>query len=143
MEHSKLQLSCGQIPKILVLGNGINRAHGFASWDELIESIRTKDLSDDERESIKSIGTDKLRKQGYISMNEMRNISQLSYGSVYYAIKTGKLKAKNMFRTWYALKTDFESYLEKYKPKALPSRQKNHPHNLTPEEKLYNSIMNI
>ena len=55
MEHSKLQLSCGQIPKILVLGNGINRAHGFASWDELIESIRTKDLSDDERESIKSI----------------------------------------------------------------------------------------
>ena len=104
---------------------------------------RRREVERAKRESIKSIGTNKLRKQGYISMNEMRDISKLSYGSVYYAIKTGKLKAKNMFRTWYALKTDFESYLETYKPKARPSRQKNHPHNLTPEEKLYNTIINL
>lgn len=88
------------------------------------------------RESIKSKGTDKLRKQGYISMNEMREISKLSYSSVYNAIKTGKLKAKNMFRTWYALKTDFENYLETYKPEARPYRQKNLPHHLSNEEQL-------
>ena len=55
MEHSKLQLAYGQVPKVLLLGNGINRAYGFASWDELIESIRTKDLSDSEKENVKNI----------------------------------------------------------------------------------------
>ena len=29
MEHSKLQLAYGQVPKVLLLGNGINRAYGF------------------------------------------------------------------------------------------------------------------
>lgn len=55
MEESKLQLAHGQVPKVLLLGNGINRAYGFASWDEMIESIRTKDLSDREKECVKNI----------------------------------------------------------------------------------------
>ena len=55
MEHSKLQLAYGQVPKVLLLGNGINRAYGFASWDELIESIRTKDLSNSEKENVKNV----------------------------------------------------------------------------------------
>jgi len=55
MEHSKLRLAYGQVPKVLLLGNGINRAYGFASWDEMIESIRTKDLSDREKECVKNI----------------------------------------------------------------------------------------
>ncbi|MBO5700870.1 MAG: hypothetical protein J6S71_00365 [Clostridia bacterium] len=55
MEESKLQLAYGQVPKVLLLGNGINRAYGFASWDEMIESIRTKDLSDREKECVKNI----------------------------------------------------------------------------------------
>lgn len=80
------------------------------------------------RERIKSIGTDKLRKKGYISMNEMREISQLSYSSIYSAIKTGKLKGTNMYRTWYALKKDFDNYLTKYKPQPRPYRQKNKPY---------------
>ena len=44
MEHSKLRLAYGQVPKVLLIGNGINRAHGFASWDELIESIVRNDI---------------------------------------------------------------------------------------------------
>ena len=55
MEHSKLRLEYGQVPKVLLMGNGINRAYGFASWDELIESIRTRDLSDSEKEDVKNI----------------------------------------------------------------------------------------
>ena len=55
MEDNKLQLAYGQVPKVLLLGNGINRSYGFASWDELIESIRTKDLSDSEKEGIKNV----------------------------------------------------------------------------------------
>ena len=55
MKDSKLQLAYGQVPKVLLLGNGINRAHGFASWNELIESIRTKDLSDREKSSVENV----------------------------------------------------------------------------------------
>ena len=55
MEHSKLRLAYGQVPKVLLMGNGINRAHGFASWDELIESIQTKDLSNSEKENVKNV----------------------------------------------------------------------------------------
>ena len=55
MEDRKLQLAYGQVPKVLLLGNGINRAYGFVSWDELIESIRTKNLTNDEQESMKSV----------------------------------------------------------------------------------------
>ena len=29
MEHSKLRLAYGQVPKVLLIGNGINRAHGL------------------------------------------------------------------------------------------------------------------
>lgn len=43
-----LKLEYGHIPKVLLLGNGINRAFDFASWDDLIKSISTKNLSEDE-----------------------------------------------------------------------------------------------
>lgn len=42
-------------PKVLLLGNGINRAYGFASWDELLNSIQTKVLDPEETESLKNI----------------------------------------------------------------------------------------
>lgn len=55
MEPSVLKIQYGQIPNVLLLGNGMNRAYGFASWDELIESIRTKELTDAEKESMKKV----------------------------------------------------------------------------------------
>lgn len=55
MRNEKLQLSYGQIPKVLLLGNGINRSYGFASWDSLIESIQTKDLTLEETKSLKNV----------------------------------------------------------------------------------------
>ena len=55
MSKEQLQIAYDQIPKVLLLGNGINRAYGFASWNSLIESIRTKELSTEEKESIKNI----------------------------------------------------------------------------------------
>ena len=47
-----MQIECGRVPKVLLLGNGINRAYDFASWDGLIEFIRTKELTDDEKKSM-------------------------------------------------------------------------------------------
>lgn len=55
MEEQLLQISYDQIPKILLIGNGINRAYGFVSWDELIKSISTKELNDTERAAIKNV----------------------------------------------------------------------------------------
>jgi hypothetical protein len=37
------------------LGNGINRAYDYASWEELIKSISTKTLTPDEKEAIKAV----------------------------------------------------------------------------------------
>ena len=42
-----LHIPYDSIPKVLMLGNGINRAYNFASWDDLIQSIRTHELSED------------------------------------------------------------------------------------------------
>ena len=50
-----LYLDCTTIPKVLMLGNGINRAYNFASWDDLIKSIQTKVLTADETASLEQI----------------------------------------------------------------------------------------
>ena len=55
MKQDELKVEYGQIPKVLLLGNGINRAYDFASWDDLIESIRTKELTTAEKESIGNV----------------------------------------------------------------------------------------
>jgi hypothetical protein len=50
-----LYLSYEKIPKILLLGNGINRAYDYASWDDLIKSISTKSLTSSESEAMKTV----------------------------------------------------------------------------------------
>lgn len=55
MKQDELKVEYGQIPKVLLLGNGINRAYDFASWDDLIESIRTKELTTAEKESMGNV----------------------------------------------------------------------------------------
>lgn len=50
-----LHIPYDTVPKVLILGNGINRAYNFASWDDLIQSIRTRELSEDETACIKDI----------------------------------------------------------------------------------------
>lgn len=76
------------------------------------------------REEIRTAEVEELRQNGYISLNEMREISGLSDSTLRYAISNNKLKAKNVLRTWYAKKEDFVQYLEEYKPKPRPERQK-------------------
>ena len=49
------EIEYGKIPKVLLLGNGINRAYGYASWGDLIESISTTKLSDAEKESMTNV----------------------------------------------------------------------------------------
>ena len=78
-------------------------------------------------------------------MNEMREISGLSYGTLYKAIKEGKMKGKNMYRTWYAKKKEFETYLKKYAPKPRPYKQTTSVVHLedakqTPEERLLDAL---
>jgi hypothetical protein len=55
MENCTLKLEYGRVPKVLLLGNGINRAFDFCSWDELLESIKTQKLTYDEKECVKSV----------------------------------------------------------------------------------------
>lgn len=84
---------------------------------------KRREIERTRRENIKSLGTEKLRKEGYITMNEMREDSKLSYSTLYNAIKEGKMKGENMFRTWYVKEKDYRRYLKKYAPKPRPYRQ--------------------
>lgn len=43
----------GSEPKILLLGNGINRAFNKGSWDDLLNEINRTEFSDEQREAIK------------------------------------------------------------------------------------------
>ena len=76
------------------------------------------------REEIRTAEVDRLRKEGYIPINEMREISGLSDSTLRNAISGNKLKAVNVFHTWYAKRTDYLKYLEEYKPKPRPERQR-------------------
>ena len=80
-----------------------------------------RELARAKREEIQHEAIDKLRKKGYISMAEMREISGLSYSAIYDAIKHGRLKGENRFKTWYSKKSDFTTYLDKYNPKPRPA----------------------
>ena len=55
MMKKTVMIGHDQIPKVLLLGNGINRAYDFKSWEELIEKIGTKELSKKEKESLKAV----------------------------------------------------------------------------------------
>ena len=50
-----LHIAYNNVPKVLMLGNGINRAYSFASWDDLIRSIQTRELSEDDMACVKKI----------------------------------------------------------------------------------------
>ena len=109
---------------------------------------RRREIERAKRENIKSLGTEKLRKQGYISMNEMREASKLSYDTIRKAIRDGKMEGTNLFRTWYVKKQDFEAYIKREKPIARPRKQVTsviHPQEieqLERAEKLLKEILN-
>lgn len=106
---------------------------------------RRREIERAKRENIKSLGTEKLRKQGYISMNEMRTASKLSYSTLYKAIKEGKMEGKNLFKTWYVKQEDFNDFM-KNRPRACPRRQKNKVIQagdiLSEEQRLLNDVLN-
>ena len=83
-----------------------------------------RELTRAKREEIRTAEIDRLRQEGYISINEMREMSGLSDSTIRNAITDKKLDATNVFRTWYAKKVDFERYLAEYKPQPRPYRQK-------------------
>lgn len=49
------EIPYGKTPEVLVLGNGINRAFSFASWDELISEICTVKLTEEQKKSLKDV----------------------------------------------------------------------------------------
>lgn len=42
-------------PTVLLVGNGINRAYGVSSWDDLISKIKTREVSEDEATCIEKM----------------------------------------------------------------------------------------
>ena len=44
-----------ETPKVLLLGNGINKAFGFPSWEELLSSITSNHLTDEEIKTIEKM----------------------------------------------------------------------------------------
>lgn len=95
------------------------------------------------RELIKSKGTEELRAQGYISMNEMRELSGLSYSTLYHAIKVGDMEGKNMFKTWYAKKEDFDNFIQIHKPRPNPSRQTSSVYHFKNERDAVSRILKV
>jgi hypothetical protein len=55
MSNHAMQIRHRETPDILLLGNGINRAYGFASGDELIRSIQTKELTEKVSASLRGV----------------------------------------------------------------------------------------
>ena len=54
-EHQALQIRHGETPDILLLGNGINRAYGFVSREELVRIIRVKEMTEQEESPVTSV----------------------------------------------------------------------------------------
>lgn len=42
-------------PSVLLLGNGLNRAYDFASWNELLQSIQKRSLCDDDKKAMDGV----------------------------------------------------------------------------------------
>lgn len=105
---------------------------------------RRREIERAKREDAKTRETQKLGKQGYISINEMKEVSQLSYSTLYRAISEGKMKGKNLFKTWFVKKKDFEAYLTSENPKPRPRKRSIvvAKENNSPEQKLLDAIMN-
>lgn len=57
-----------------------------------------------------------MEDSGYISMDDMMRASGKSYGSLYYIIHTGKITGKKVCNKWFAVKSEFESYLKTHTP---------------------------
>lgn len=55
MLDGRLKIAYNEIPKVLILGNGINRSYDFASWDSLIEAISTKESGEIDREILEKV----------------------------------------------------------------------------------------
>lgn len=55
MKNDKLKISTETPLNVLLLGNGINRAYDYASWDGLINAIKTKNLTKEETEALKRV----------------------------------------------------------------------------------------
>ena len=45
----------GQKVNVLLLGNGINRAYDFGSWDNLLKSIQKQELTIDQQKTLDGI----------------------------------------------------------------------------------------
>ncbi|MBR0148059.1 MAG: hypothetical protein IJM23_02560 [Lachnospiraceae bacterium] len=49
------KIKSGEIPKVLLIGNGINRCFGQSSWESSILKVSTGDIDDSKRELIKDL----------------------------------------------------------------------------------------
>lgn len=74
------------------------------------------------RESEQSQAIEEMRRRGYISMDEMRSRSHLSYCTIYQAIKDGRLAGKRVFRKWYVKETEYQQFIDQHKPRPRPKK---------------------
>lgn len=56
MQHYPLNIPYGRRPRVLLLGNGINRAFSLSpSWDALLQSIQTRSLTQEETDALAQV----------------------------------------------------------------------------------------
>lgn len=63
-----------------------------------------------------------MKEMGFVSMPEMKEISGMSYATLYDAIAKHKMTGIKVERVWFVQRSSFNEYLNKYKPKPRPLR---------------------
>ena len=81
-----------------------------------------------------------IRKQGYISMDDMIVKTGLSYSTLYHAIKEGRLEGKKVAKTWFVKRTNYETYIKRFPPKPREKKNKEHYQDIA-KQRLLNAVL--
>lgn len=74
-----------------------------------------------QKEAIEEMSS--MRRKGYLLMDDMIAKTNLSYSTLYKAIKMGRMKGTYLHRKWYVKATDFESYIHNYPPQPRGKKE--------------------
>lgn len=76
---------------------------------------RRREKEKAEKTKIRENKIESMKQQGYLSMNDMIADSNLSYSTLYKAIKAGKLDGISVGKIWWVKKEDYTSYITNHR----------------------------